>query len=127
MGRISLAYFERIVASYPGRTMGHNPFEKIVCADGFEISVQAGAGLHCLPDPRTGADAAAFTHVECGYPTKVPTPWKLWSLFAEDEHNPLNTVYIRVPVEAVRALLSRHGGIIYPAAHQYAGYPPRML
>jgi len=63
--------------------------DPIVCADGFEISVQASWAHYCSPRPNYpkeygGAEkdyAGPFTHVECGFPSAVPQPWKLgWFL-----------------------------------------------
>src|SRR5690606_10699604 len=98
----------------PGRFRGEN---QIVCRDGFEVSVIAGAGTYCTPRPRWPvADPVPvdypgpYSHVEVGYPSQRPEPWDEWERYAEDPEQPTDTVYAYVPVALVRALVAAHGG-----------------
>lgn len=85
----------------------HNP--RIVCRDGFSISVQARESAYC--EPRQ--DVGPYTKVECGYPSSVPLSERLKE-FAElaitDDYT--DTVYPYVSVEIVQEELDLHGGIV---------------
>jgi len=80
--------------------------EKIVCADGFTMSVQAHGSGYC--SPRVD-DAPKYTAVEVGFPNQIEV---LLMSFAEDETNPTDTVYGYVPVQVVTNVLAKHGGIV---------------
>ena len=75
----------------------------LVCRDGFNVSVQAGAKHYC--EPRS--DEGPYTHVELGFPS---APSDLLTEYAEDETAPTLTVYGYVPLGVVEALLESHGG-----------------
>ena len=77
---------------------------RVLCADGYTVSVQAGRGMYSTPRE----DADSYTRVELGYPSAqdaelIP--------YAENPDAPLDTVYAYVPVEIVDAVLEKHGGI----------------
>ena len=77
---------------------------RVMCADGYSVSVQAGWGIYSTPRE----DADSYTHVELGYPSAqdaelIP--------YAQNPGAPLDTVYAYVPVEIVDAVLEKHGGI----------------
>lgn len=75
----------------------------IRCLDGFRISVQASEYHYC--DPRT--NEGPWTHVELGFPSQVePLLWP----YAEGPGEWTDTVYIRVPIELVAAVIELHGG-----------------
>jgi predicted ThiF/HesA family dinucleotide-utilizing enzyme len=84
----------------------HNP--RIVCQNGFSISVQAHAGSYCKHN-----ESGELTHVECGFPSTTPKTKELLE-YAEcfGNHGYTETVYGYVPVEVVQAELEAHGGII---------------
>lgn len=79
--------------------------KRIVCKDGFSISVQASESSYCNPR----GDEGPYTHVECGFPSSEPKGELLE--FAEDPDEPTQTVYPYVPVSIVMAELELHGGI----------------
>lgn len=102
----------------------------VVCADGFKVSVIAGAGPYCTPrmnmipkfdnDPKMmGAIGEVpstypgpFSAVEVGFPSERPEPWGgdgNWAEYASDPETPTDTVYAYVPVDMVRALVWSHG------------------
>ena len=90
--------------------------EKIVCKDGFTMSVQANEGAHC--SPRVD-NAERYVSVEVGYPN-MPEPLLLeW---AESEDRPTDTVYGFVPSERVSLVCVKHGGIV--SGELPAGVPP---
>ena len=80
--------------------------KRVVCADGFSMSVQAGRGAYC--DPRVDG-ARTYTEVEVGYPSKAEPLLKRW---VEDPDCPTETVYGYVPSSVVRQVINKHGGMI---------------
>ena len=76
---------------------------KVVCADGFYVSVQASSRHYC--EPRS--DAGPWTEFELGYPSE---PDELITQYAESPDRPTDTVYGYVPVGVVEALIAKHGG-----------------
>ena len=94
---------------------------RIVCKDGFSVSLQAGRGFHCTPDD----DYGPYTHVELGYPAypdrlmlklfkTVGIPISELSIlpYAVNKHRLQSTIYKQVPVANVDALFEEHGGLI---------------
>lgn len=76
----------------------------IVCADGFEISVQASAGHYCAPRNSQGP----WTEVECGFPSEdVPT----LSAHKDGDDEDTKSVFGWTPIELVNELIASHGGI----------------
>jgi hypothetical protein len=75
-----------------------------VCADGFQVSVQASSTHYCEPRDNFGP----YTEVELGYPSE---PVEAWLEYAEDPDRPTTTVYGYVPIEWVVQVLDQHGGI----------------
>ena len=81
-------------------------FKRAVCADGFSMSVQAHDGSYC--HPRRGG-AEIYESVEVGFPS-APEP--LLMEWAESPDEPTETVYGWVPVDVVRRVIEKHGGLI---------------
>jgi hypothetical protein len=86
----------------PSMTSSHNP--KVVCNDGFEMSVQAGQSLYS--EPRDVADS--YEEAEVGFPS---TEESLLTSYAEDEENLCGTVYGYVPCSIIDEVIEKHGGI----------------
>ena len=83
--------------------------KKIVCSDGFSMSVQANEYAYCEP---RHADAKQYTSVEVGYPSQRE---ELLMEYAESSYtntDPTDTVYAYVPVALVYAVIFKHGGMI---------------
>jgi hypothetical protein len=90
-------------------------YEKITCADGFKMSVQASSFHYC--EPRE--DVGPFTAVEVGYPSLKDSDLEK---FAEDPGAPIEkgrdgtssvqTVYGWVPSTVVMSLIKKHGGMV---------------
>ena len=84
----------------------NNLNKKVVCADGFTMSVQANHGAYC--EPRLSKHKK-YNLVEVGYPSEeepLIMPW------AERPDRPTDTVYGYVPVEVVTTVIVKHGGMV---------------
>ena len=80
-------------------------YERVECADGFCMSVQANEGAYC--EPRN--DDGPYTEVEIGYPSDPEIMIMRW---AEDKSRPTDTVYGWVPVGVVRDVIVKHKGAV---------------
>lgn len=80
--------------------------EKVVCKDGFTMSVQASSFSYC--NPRED-DAERYSEVEVGYPNQKEELLMEW---AEEPENPTETVYPYVPSQRVALVIAKHGGIV---------------
>ncbi len=80
--------------------------EKVVCADGFTMSVQAHAAAYCIPR-MTGAPV--YREVEVGFPNMEEPMLMEW---AEEADKPTDTVYGFVPVGVVTNVIAKHGGMV---------------
>jgi hypothetical protein len=80
--------------------------KKVVCKDGFTMSVQAGETQYCSPRE---AGAERYTAVEIGFPNRSED---LLLEFADDSRTPTETVYSYVPAPLVTLVIAKHGGMI---------------
>ena len=81
---------------------------KIICEDGFEMSVQVGFSLYSTPKKI----AKRYSAVEIGFPSEhEPLIEEYAESFCEDKTDYTDTVYPYVPVKLVDKVLKRHGGI----------------
>ena len=78
---------------------------KIVCADGFAMSVQASETAYSTPRKNEGP----YTAAEVGYPTEEES---LLMQYVEDESRPTDTVYPYVPSTVISLVCAKHGGIV---------------
>jgi len=77
---------------------------RIYCNDGFYMSVQGSKGHYCSPRE----NVKYYTSLEVGYPSeKVDEFMK----YAENKHQPTDTVYGWVPSETIQEVIDQHGGI----------------
>ena len=76
---------------------------RIICVDGFSISVQATQGAYCSPRRNIGP----WYEVECGFPSAVP---EFIGYKAEDPQAPTETVYPYTDIDLVERLIESHGG-----------------
>lgn len=81
------------------------PCPRIVCADGFSFSAQAGPSMYCAPRNNEGP----YTHVEIGFPSSPDELLNDGVLLNDGEDS--RDVYSQVPVETVLALIKKHGGV----------------
>ena len=79
---------------------------RVVCADGFTMSVQAHQGAYCSPRMD---NAEKYTSVEIGFPSKKEPMIKE---YCEEPGSPLDTLYGYVPVQTVTNVIAKHGGIV---------------
>ena len=82
---------------------------KIVCVDGFSMSVQVGFSLYSTPKKV----AKRYSAVEIGFPSEhEPLIEEFAETFhQEDEGDYTDIVYPYVPVKIVDKVLKKHGGI----------------
>ncbi len=86
--------------------MARKHYDRVVCTDGFTMSVQAGIYNYCDPQE---TDAPKYDLVEVGFPTaKEP----MLMPYAEAPEDPTGTVYAYVPVELVTNVIVKHGGLV---------------
>jgi hypothetical protein len=95
-------------------TVRQHPASRIICKDGFSISVQAGPCIYCTPRfftytlEKSEMEILPYTTVELGFPSEKPTEDIM--KYAEDPESPTESVYGYVPVDLVRKLIKYHGG-----------------
>ncbi len=77
---------------------------RIVCNDGFSMSVQGSAGHYCIP--RITQDW--YESLEIGFPSEEEG---LINFYAETEYNWTDTVYPYTPINIIEAVIIKHGGI----------------
>jgi hypothetical protein len=82
---------------------GRNVVPKFVCADGYEVSIQASGGHYCAPRQDR---AWPYHRFELGYPTTLDDEI---ASYAEDKDT-RSTVFAFVPVENVLLVINKHGG-----------------
>lgn len=78
---------------------------RIVCQDGFSLSVQGSRTHYCKPRK----NGCSYFEVEIGYPSEKVDEFMQ---YAEDKNDPTNTVYGYVPIEIVEMIVAKHGGIV---------------
>ena len=78
----------------------------VVCEDGFQMSVQASEGHYC--NPRN--DVGPYNEVEVGFPSQVES-LLLPYIEVPEWKEPTKQVYPRVPVEVIRQVIDKHGGM----------------
>lgn len=81
-------------------------YDRVVCSDGFSMSVQASATNYC--SPRVD-DAERYELVEVGFPSDEEPLLMKW---AEIPSKPKDTVYAFVPAEQVTIVIAKHGGMV---------------
>lgn len=87
---------------------------RIVCNDGFNMSVQGSAEHYC--SPRKTQDC--YVSLEIGFPSEEEP---LINQYAETEYNWTGTVYSYVPIETIQAVIEKHGGINVKETFKVAG------
>jgi len=100
------------ISSYQARVDGkmetvtmYSPRKRLVCNDGFSVSVQEGHCLHSTTD-----ENGNVTHVELGFPS-APIPQIAEHKDGGADDPDTDCVYGYVPVEKVEELIAAHGGI----------------
>lgn len=79
-------------------------FPRILCADGFSMSVQAHWGAYSIPRDDF---ACSYRAVEIGFPSMIEP---LIMDYCDNPEDPTETVYGYVPIELVVKVIEKHGG-----------------
>lgn len=79
---------------------------RVICADGFSMSVQASNGHYCTPRD----DSGPWSTVEVGYPSERVEAFMPY-IDGDPEGTEWETVYGYVPVGVVADVIVQHGGI----------------
>ena len=77
---------------------------RIVCNDGFTMSVQGSSMNYCTPKD----DVGPYSEVEIGFPSEMEP---LIQEFAETPTQPTETIYGWVKSETVWDVILKHGGV----------------
>ena len=77
---------------------------RLVCTDGYTVSMQASAYVHCAPQDNIGPWVA----VELGFSSAADYTI---AKYAEDSSNLTDTVYNMVPLIVVALLIQKHDGL----------------
>jgi hypothetical protein len=77
---------------------------RVVCADGFALSIQASSVHYCQPRD----DYGPWHCVEVGF---LSARVEALMPFADGEYEPTKNVYGYVPVKIVAEIIAEHGGI----------------
>ncbi len=85
--------------------MSKKQCKRVVCADGFTMSVQASATNYS--NPRN--DAGPYRSAEVGFPSSYDFYLRE---YAEDPNDPTGTVYGWVPAHVIRMCIDAHGGMV---------------
>jgi len=87
---------------------------RLVCKDGFSMSVQASPTHYSEPNGSTYTDFklndsnVIHTHFEIGFPNESES---IILKYAEDIDKPTDTVYARVPLNRILKAIKKHGGL----------------
>jgi hypothetical protein len=81
--------------------------KKIVCKDGFSMSVQANEYAYCTPRVD---EAKSYTHVEVGFPNTTEPLLMEWR--EDSESHPTDGIYAYVPASQIALVCAKHGGIV---------------
>ena len=90
---------------------------RILCGDGFTVSIQVGSGNYCTPR-KNGANE--YTEVEVGFPSEwceELAPYKEPAYNPDVEPHQTESVFPYTPIGVVCELLNRHGGIVGAVLH----------
>lgn len=86
------------------RKKGNRFLPRIVCKDGFSMSVQVGEYNYCQPRRDL---AAYYSEAEIWFPSEEEP---LIMRYAENPSSPTETVYGYVPSELIYEVIEKHGG-----------------
>jgi len=78
--------------------------DRIICKDGFSLSVQGSEFHYCSPKENTDF----FIQMEIGFPSEKED---LIMQFIEDYQEPTDSVYPYVPFVIIESVIEKHGGI----------------
>lgn len=82
------------------------PKKRILCADGFSMSVQASDFHYCHPRV---SGLGFYSEYEVGFPSAEEP---LLTPYAEEPSALTATVYSYVPVRVIVDVIAKHGGVV---------------
>ncbi len=88
----------------------HRP--KIVCTDGFKMSVQGNEMTYSIPRKVT----TEFKAMEIGFPSVKED--LIIEFIDNSEHDPTQSVYGHIPIDLIETIVEKHGGIDDSATFQ---------
>jgi len=81
---------------------------RIMCLDGFTLSVQASRHHYCKPrEDSTYEKPVEYTHVEVGFAKRFDDDLLKYS----EEPDTLETVYPFTPIDVVVGVINKHGWV----------------
>lgn len=80
----------------------------VICADGYQVSIQASANHYCNPT-EGHRDVANYDTFELGFPSMTD---ECLYPYADITDVQQACVFSRVPREVIEQVLARHGGIV---------------
>ena len=91
---------------------GYRKRQRIVCLDGFSMSVQADSSMYC--SPREDGIDTKYVAVEVGYPSEedVLLNEHVEGNYLDEHESYTESVYPWVPAEVVKEVIDKHGGMI---------------
>ncbi len=81
----------------------HRP--KIVCTDGFKMSIQGNEMTYSIPKKV----ATEFQAMEIGFPSQQED--LIMEFIDRTEHDPTQSVYGYIPIDLIEKVIEKHGGI----------------
>jgi len=106
----------RTVHEYQPRELSYlrnDTVDRITCADGTSLSVQASAHHYCSPRNNEGP----WDEVEVGFPSvEVPE----WLDYRDGPKQDVDNVFGYVPVQLVRDFIAAHGGEVVTTAGSFS-------
>ena len=83
-------------------------YERVMCKDGFNFSVQAANWKYCSPR----SDVGPYHEVEVGFPSQREELIMPWMEGSESSGaDPTQSVYAWVPASTVMDVIRKHGGM----------------
>ena len=78
---------------------------RIICSDGFSVSVQASWAHYCIPRNNVGP----FNHVELGFPSDFDEILFEYGEDSSELSDMRDTIFPHVPIEVLLTCLNNHG------------------
>ncbi len=85
---------------------------RIICKDGFSMSVQGNEMAYSIPRKFV----TEYQAMEVGYPSEVEDI--ILEHIELEGTNPIESVYPYVPIEVIEAVIQKHGGIDFEKTFQ---------
>jgi hypothetical protein len=90
------------------RFTSYNRAQRIICKDGFSMSVQAGEGIYSQPRMD---NCFPYNQFEVGFPSAKPYNFREYAEFCGTEDY-TDTVYPYVPADLIGKEIRYHGGLM---------------